>query len=325
MPTVSLTPQEPARARFAVRDRSRAMTVLVGLVVLGSFGLLLRTFVDGYDNVRPALAGASWELLAAALAVSLLAMGGLALVWRATLAAFGHDRGIADVLVWYFAGEMGKYLPGGVWTVVGRGEIAARRGVERSTAYLTVAVSLLVTTVAGVCAVAALSLTVGESLRWVRWCAPPLGLVSLVCLHPRIVGLFGAAARAVTRGRIDLAPQRWSTMLRLTVLTVPVWAAIGVGTWTVAAALHLDGSPTRIALAAIGAWVAGMAAVPVPAGAGVRELIFVQASGLDAGPAALLAIASRLMYLVVDGVCGAVSLHLMRARSGPVDLRADTW
>jgi hypothetical protein len=46
------------------------------------------------------------------------------------------------VIAWYYSGEIGKYVPGGVWPVVGRGELARRGGVPAGRAYSGVVLSL---------------------------------------------------------------------------------------------------------------------------------------------------------------------------------------
>lgn len=310
--------------RDSVEDQTAAKPAwakaLVPVLLLGCAGLLVRSFVSGYNEVEASIADASGPLLLAGLAVSAVAMIGLALLWAASLHAFGVHRRMQDVITWYFAGELGKYLPGGVWTVVGRGELAARDGVERTSAYVTVGISLLATVAAGACAAATLSVSVGDDLPWVPWCAPAVAGAALLALHPRCLGVVAAAARSVSRGRIDLRPVPWTTMLGLAALALPTWLLVGASAWLVAESFDLGGSPSQIMFASIAAWVAGLIAVPVPAGAGVRELVFVQASGLAPAPAVLLATAARLSYVVVDGVGGGIALRRLRRRGdGDVD------
>lgn len=299
--------------------RPRLVSGLGAALVLACFGFLVRALVRGYDDVRPAIIGASWGWLGVALVLSAAAMVALAVLWMACLRSVGASRRATEVVVWYFAGELGKYLPGGVWTLVGRGEVAARQGVDRATAYLSVVVALSVTIVAGVLAASVLSPALADEAPWVVWLAAPVGALALVALHPRCIAPTAALVRRVTRGRVDLVPLPWAAMVRLALAAVPAWATVGLASWAVAAALHLDSSPDRVAFAAIAAWIVGLAAVPVPAGAGVRELVFVQASGLDAGPAVLLATTARMLYVLVDGVGGALALRVLRSRSGGVD------
>jgi hypothetical protein len=53
----------------------------------------------------------------------------------------------------------------------------------------------------------------------------------------------------------------------------------------------------------------------VPAGAGVREATFVALAGLSVGLAATVAVASRLVFVVVD-VLGALALAPWAVRGG---------
>ena len=83
--------------------------------------------------------------IALTLAVLLAAAGmtGLAWPWRDVMVAVGapplaRTRTIAA----YFAGEVGKYVPGAVWPVIGRAERARRLGVEVAPAYAGVVLSL---------------------------------------------------------------------------------------------------------------------------------------------------------------------------------------
>src|SRR5690606_27419661 len=89
------------------------------------------------------------RMLVAALALSGLAMWFLALLWHQCLHTFGSPVRMRDATSWYFAGELGKYLPGGVWAVVGRAELARRRGVARSSGYATTVLSLMLMCVGG--------------------------------------------------------------------------------------------------------------------------------------------------------------------------------
>jgi len=56
----------------------------------------------------------------------------------------------------------------------------------------------------------------------------------------------------------------------------------------------------RIGVATTLLWTAGFVAVPVPAGAGIREAVFVASSGLPTGIGATIAIGSRLVFLLAD-------------------------
>jgi hypothetical protein len=64
--------------------------------------------------------------------------------------------------------------------------------------------------------------------------------------------------------------------------------------------------------------------VPVPAGAGIREAVFVASSGLPAGIGATIAVGSRLAFLIVDVVGVALSAPWHRRRASRLPARPVT-
>jgi glycosyltransferase 2 family protein len=96
-------------------------------------------------------------------------------------------------------------------------------------------------------------------------------------------------------------------VLRLLLGYLPAWAAVAGCSVAVGIALDTGGSPWRLAVASLAAWVAGFAVVPVPAGAGVREVVFVALAGLPAGLGVAVAVTARICFLLVDGLGGAIA------------------
>jgi uncharacterized membrane protein YbhN (UPF0104 family) len=103
---------------------------------------------------------------------------------------------------------------------------------------------------------------------------------------------------------------------------LPAWLLIWVATWCVARALIPDPPVLRLGIAAMLSWVAGLAAVPVPAGAGVREATFVALAGLPVGLAATVAVTSRLLFLVVDALGALVATPSAVGRATPAESHA---
>ena len=86
---------------------------------------------------------------------------------------------------------------------------------------------------------------------------------------------------------------------------LPTWVGIAGATAAVSTAYGADPG-WQAPAAAVLAWVVGFLAVPVPAGAGVREAVFVATSGLPAGVGLTVAVTTRLAFILVDLV-GAAS------------------
>lgn len=282
-----------------------------------------KTVVDNWSNIRSAIIHARPGWLVGAFVCSAVSMAGLGILWWRCLRLFGSPARPAAAVAWYFGGELGKYLPGGVWTVLGRGELAQRGGkINRSAGYATTLISYgcMCVAAATVCGLLAPALAAdGRGLGWI-WLTLLLVPLGASAVHPAVFGRILQVGRRVTRGRLELTPPPWPAMLRLIVWAMPTWVMLGAATTMITTALGYHQQPARVAFAAIAAWIIGFLAVPVPAGAGLRELVFVAISGLDAAPATAVAAIARLSLLVVDGVGGVLGLWYT-ARSiaaGPV-------
>jgi hypothetical protein len=229
---------------------------------------VVHRLADGWHALRAPSLG--WLALTVALATA--AMLTIASGWWALL---GHPW--RTVVTWFFAGEIGKYVPGSVWPIVGRGELATRGGVPRRDAYRSVFVSLGLLYLA--CAFVA-------AARW-PWAYLPLVLGTIVA-------------------------RRWLP-IELAVRYLPAWCLIGLATWTVARSLDPHAPLLGVATAAAASWLVGFLAVPVPGGVGVREATFVAlAPTLAPGVAATTAVAVRVAFVLVDSVAAFVSWLRLR-------------
>jgi uncharacterized membrane protein YbhN (UPF0104 family) len=291
---------------------------LAGLVLgLAAVGFVARTLVHEWPEVSDEIGDAQlgWLALAAACAVG--AMASIGWGWRHVLRLLGVDARTGRVVAWYFVGELGKYLPGGVWPVLGRGELARRGGIPRSRAYASVALSLGLLYLAGMFVAAALlpfAITGGGFSPWMLCLlALPLGLG---LLHHDVLERFVRLASRLTKRHIDLDIPRWGDSLKLVGRYVPTWLLVGTGTWAVARSLTPDVSYPRMAFASVLSWVVGFLAVPVPSGAGIREAVILAASGAERSVAVTTAVGARILFVVVDLLGAALCAPLVRGRRG---------
>jgi glycosyltransferase 2 family protein len=307
------TPPAPARRR---RVRALAVPILVGAGIgIVCLAFVVARMLQQWDQVRAEVADASWWWLAAAFVCAAAAMTWIAACWQRVLAVLGPPPDRGRTVAWYFAGEIGKYVPGGVWPVLGRGELARRGGIPRHRAYPSVGLSLAALYLAAL-VVAATLVPLGladqssspEALALLLLL--PLGLAAL---HPRVLGLARDLLARFTGRAADLVIPPWRSTIALVAWYVPAWLFIWAATWCTARALVPDPPILRIGVATCLSWTAGFAAVPVPAGAGVREAVFVAVSGLPAGLGATIAIGSRLLFLLVDVTGAAFSAPWHRA------------
>jgi glycosyltransferase 2 family protein len=303
------------------RLRWLGLPTLVGLVLaVVCLGFVAATLVSQWSEVRDRIADAAPGWLVLAVLCAAAAMTWIAWCWEDALGLLGHRPGRRRVIAWYYSGEIGKYVPGVVWPVVGRGELARRGGVPASRAYPSVALSLATFYLAGL-AVAAVLVPLDLAQQAESPAALALLLLlplGLAALHPAVLG---RARRVVVRlsGRGgDVPLPEWRATAAVILRYVPAWLFIWAATWLVARALVPDPPILRIGIATTLSWAAGFAAVPVPAGAGIREAVFVASSGMAGGVGATVAVASRLAFVLVDA--GGLVLTSRWHRASP---RAD--
>lgn len=288
------------------------LRVVGGVLALVALGLCVRAVWNDWDQISDALRHADWRWVAAGLLASFASMSGLAVLWWSSLRLFGERVTIRQALAWYFVGELGKYLPGGVWAVLGRGEMAQRHGnVSRGTAYATTLISygVMCISAASVCGLALPFVPRGSS-GGVGWFAATVLLIpiGIAVVHPAVFGRILALGRRATRGKLDMTAPGWGQMVRLILVGMPTWVFLGLASWLVAQGLGFHTNVFQIVFASVAAWIIGFLAIPVPAGAGFREGIFVLLCGLGHGPGAAVALIARVLLLVVDAVGGALGL-----------------
>lgn len=295
---------------------------MLGVLLGGAAAaFVVRALVREWPRVSREIANARPGWLVLALACAVAAIVDVAWGWRHVLRLLGADVPAPRVVPWFFVGEVAKYVPGGVWSVMGRAELAAGGGVGRKRAYASVALSLVTAYLAAMAvAVAFLPFAAGGANSWYGWCllALPIGVLGL---HPRVIGAALNVVSRLVRRPLDVAVPRWRDSLLLVARYVPAWLLVGTATWAVARSITADVSFPRVVFASVLSWVVGFLAIPVPSGAGIREAVLYATSGLASDRSVYVAVAARLVFLVVDVGGALIGLRWVRAarsaRTGP--------
>jgi len=306
-------PDDPHASRGRKRRLAQISTVVGIVIVVVALSFVIRRVASEWDEVRQAVGDASPVWVAVGFVLCALGMMSIGWTWTDVLALLGARVDRIRTLGWYFVGELGKYLPGGVWPVLGRGEMARRGGVARTQAYASVALSLITLYLAAMLlAVGLLPFALGGDGPggWaVVLLLLPLGLAAL---HPRALETVIGLARRLTGRALDFEVPRWRDTVVVVVRYLPTWALIAGATTAIAYAIDPDAPLARVAFAAVLSWIAGFVAVPAPGGAGVREAVFTAASGLEPELGATVALIARVFFVLVDGGGAALAGPLLR-------------
>jgi uncharacterized membrane protein YbhN (UPF0104 family) len=243
---------------------------------------------------------------------TLLGMAG----WRAMLADLGAELPLSTATRVFLVGQLGKYLPGSVWSFLAQAEMAKSQRVTRKAALSGSLLGAGVLVASGLM-VASVLLPFGspEAVHrywWVSLVIP----VFVVVLHPRVAGaVIDRALRLVRLQPLDVRPTYAGT-LRAAGWYVLGWLFLGLHAWLLAVGLGAAAGrslPVTIGGFALAVCI-GLLFIPAPAGAGVRDVALVVALSPVLGPTEALAVAlcSRVILAVLDFVLAGLAALWVR-------------
>jgi uncharacterized membrane protein YbhN (UPF0104 family) len=287
-------------------------------------GLFLR-----WDDVREAARSIDfqWGWIALSCIIVLATYAMLVQTWRLLIRSSGGAGASINyataVQIWT-AANLGRYLPGKVWSVGALGVLAQREGVPGWTA----AGAAIIGTVLnigvgfGVAALAASGsfevmptyLQVGAIVGSVLFV---LGMLALPWLLPPAVVLLSRLRGANVA--VTLPPV--STMWIAAIVNACSWFAYGVAFYFLARGTTsgVTGSPFLFVAVFTASYLAGYLALFAPGGIGVREtalaVLLVSFNMASVGDAALLTALSRLWLTVLEIVPGLIGLTMLTARA----------
>lgn len=313
----------PRSLRHRIVDALR-ITVLV--LILVAVGVALWS---NWEEVRGDLGRLDPVTLLAATALALLSPFFTVLGWRVLLADLGSRLHIAQASGVFFVGQLGKYLPGSVWSVVVQTEMAVRLGVPRRrtavVGLLCIGLSALTGLVVGLPALPVL-LTRGDAvLPW--WGVLLLVAGLLVLLWPPLLNLgIRTALRLLRRPPLEHSLSAPAVALSSLWFTLS-WVVGGLSVWVMAHALAPDDADaSRLVLVAVSGYLLaagiGMFSIVVPAGVGVRDgvMVLLLTTQMSISAATAVVVVARFLTVVGDVVWAAAgwlwarSHHLLPER-----------
>ncbi|GAB1341375.1 lysylphosphatidylglycerol synthase domain-containing protein [Gemmatimonas sp.] len=261
-----------------------------------------------------------WPWIVAASAMVLVTYAVLVQSWRMLLAGWGgHLPYLKAVQIWTVA-NLGRYLPGKVWSIGALGVLAAREGVSGVAAAGAAVLGTLLNIGAGF----AVSVIFGADL--LDAVAPGLRSVSVGAAIVFIVGVamlpfvLPALLDKFSRWRgLPLAKQQLKSHEVWTAAFINTMAWVGYG---VAFAWFARGVSSGVAADPIlftavyaASYLVGYLVLFAPGGVGFREValttLLITAGVAGQGDAAVLAATSRVWLTVLEVVPGLIGLALM--------------
>ena len=297
------------RQRLAVAARW-----LLLVLVLVAFGVALH---GKWADVREDLGRLDVPAVLLAALLCLLGTLGAAQSWREVLADLGSRVSLLAGARIFFVGQLGKYVPGAVWPVLVQMRLGALLGVPRVRMGLafvvTLGLSLALGLVVGLAALPGLLAGAHPAYAWLLVLLP----AALVFLQPRALNaVLVRALRLARRPPLEHA-LTGRGIARAGVGVMVFWLVGGLHVWVLA--VDLGAAPWRTLPLAIGgfalAFCIGPLFVVLPAGAGVREAVLIVLLRAELSPTRAVAVAlvSRFLLVVTDGLLALAAVAADRA------------
>jgi len=278
----------------------------------------VRSLSGQWDEVASGLQGLrpDWLLVGVASGVTLVAYALLIEGWRRLIAGGGEVLAWLDASIIWLAGNLGKYVPGKVWSIVAMSGMAAERGVSPAVAAGSSIVMQIVTITTGAAVVVASGGAIpGGPIAAILLVAVIVAaLLALPAVIPRLLKLAGRRAENVTM------PARTTLWLTIVIASVS-WVLLSLGFMLFVRGILPESGGTVLAYvsAYTASYIAGFLAPFAPGGIGVREPALVIAMtelGLaSTADAAVIAVASRVWLTVVELVPGLIALAVQLSTS----------
>jgi uncharacterized membrane protein YbhN (UPF0104 family) len=227
--------------------------------------------------------------------------------WRLILAGWSQHLGFGAAARTWTVANLGRYVPGKVWSVAGLVVLAQRAGVRAAPAAASAIVSQAITVGSGVAVVAAVAPHATSPLRLAAAALAAAATVG-VLVWPPTARWLGRLANASA----PIAPLRPGAALAAAALSAVAWLTYGGAFWLLARGLVASSAlplPLAAGVFALG-YILGWLALFAPGGVGVRELVLVGllTPFLGAGAALAVSVGSRVLLTVTEALSALVTL-----------------
>lgn len=282
----------------------RRLWKLFGLALTGlALFFVVRILVREWPQIVSHLT----EVRVGYLALGFLGFSGYFLLrahgWQRIVTLFGFHAGFREIGRAWFLSEFKRYVPGSVWSVLGRVQSSQQLGHPPNVVLAGVSLEIVFISLTSLLLPAALlvGLPVFGFWRWVILAAIP---ILLVVIHPRVLSVLFRIGFRIIRKEAPVLTESLGEQLRVLVVYLAGWVSYGFGAlFTSLAFVTLPTADLwRIFASFILAWSIGYVSLVTPMGLGIREgaLLVLLGPILGAPVAGLLAVVTRLWIILTE-------------------------
>lgn len=301
-----ITGRSPAPLRSSWVRRVQLVWSVLAIAILF---FLARSLIGNWSQLDISFEKVRWGWLALSGLAFIGSCSVSALLWHESLAIVGDSPGYATCLRTMVLAQLAKYLPGGIWAVVGQVELSKKAGVPRGKSVVAMGLMSAALVVSGL----VFGAIVGAPIMMLgpaKVAAAALGVVLLMAsMHPAV---FSRIVRATFLVAGRQAPRIDLTILdvaRVLLYAIVYWPCAGLAFFLMAGAVVRVSPADLLPFAGAYAisWTLGYVAVFAPGGLGVREpaLVFFLARIVGFTGATLIALSQRVWFTLMELVMAA--------------------
>jgi uncharacterized membrane protein YbhN (UPF0104 family) len=298
------------------RLKAIAPKLLIGLrfvLLVAIIGFAVYYLVAQWADVSSALESISVLSLLVSFGLLLLGLAAGTMSWVTVLNGLGPKVSVPRAAQVMLVGQLGKYVPGSVWSYVVQMELGRQHGIARPRIFIAGLYAAGIGVVSSLL-LGALALPVViqgyDELLWLFLLLP----IGLACLHPTIMTwLASLVLRIFRRPPLD-HKVRFGTVGIAVLWSLGSYILYGLHLWILVNAL-VDpdfGSLVLMTGAVSLGFTVGLLAFVVPSGVGVREAILIGAMTLllTVSEATAISLVSRLLFTVGDLLAAGIAVVL---------------
>lgn len=273
----------------------------ITVVVVASI-FIAKAILTYYDQVVIALNSIAWSTIFTS---GLFYLGYIymrALSWHSVLRALRQKPQLTRSLNNFFVGEATRYIPGNIWSFLGRGYLTAKQGTSKT--IITIAFTIEISSMLLVTSILSLPVLITNFYRFQKYSFLIVGVFLILIL---INGFYFRKKLTSILFRVNNVEHKKNYLLSLInvfVYHVVAWTLFSIGTYV----LVLEFNPaipffTFISIP-IFAWLVGYLSIITPMGLGVREGVMVAllSTGLNVGQATVVVLLARALLISAETV-----------------------
>lgn len=307
-------------ANIAEIFRNRTVKTLLGIIVVAvlfaavsnSIGLQWRQIEE--RNLVFADGCILWLGLSMVLTIGSFMVHGASWVWILNILSgrVEYEKGLKI----FFLSQLGRYIPGKIWTFMGRFMVCRDNQVTRMAVSESILYELMMS-ICGACVVFAVTATVsggafGHQGHWVQY----LIIVAVACFMiwpATFVSALNLVLQKIKLGQIQSVITSMD-LLKYLFMHIAVWLLMGYGFYCMARSFIVLPMSLSIYFPALFclAWLGGFFSILTPAGIGVREgiLTYLLAQYVSAADALVIALFSRLWVTAAEIISVGIAVGI---------------